>query len=188
MRRLNKEFYEIHDFVAKSGMKMSILKLRNQMWKVIIHGPPVTKFEGTSHPFIIQFPEKYPFEPPMIYNADEDDRYPFLLGGNVAPFKILREKWCLAIPISLPITALYHLFIVNGKKKDNKENCQNKKVVPIDVPMIAVEAFEKTVVERVKTGTLSKSRGQALLELVKNFFRKNQNEEDIDKDLQKLHA
>ena len=69
---------------------MSILKLRGQMWKVIIHGPPDTKFDGTSHPFIIQFPEKYPLEPPMIYNADEDERFPFLLGGNVAPFKILR--------------------------------------------------------------------------------------------------
>jgi hypothetical protein len=82
---------------------------------------------------------------------------------------------------------LYHLFIVNGKKEEeNKENCELKKVVPIDVPMIAIESFEKTVVERHKTGTLSKSRAQALLELVKNVFRKNQSEEDIDKELEKL--
>ena len=73
-------------------MKMSVLKLRGQMWKVIIHGPPETIFEGKNQAFIVQFPQGYPFDPPMIYTADEDIRLPFLLGGNIAPFKILRYK------------------------------------------------------------------------------------------------
>ena len=90
----------------------------------------------------------------------------------------------------MPITALYHLFIINGKPEENIENKPPKRVVPIEVPMIAVDAFIKTVEERVRTGTLTKRQAQRPLNLVKNLFKKcenQENSEEIDKDLAKLH-
>ena len=118
-------------------------------------------------------------------------------------------NWFPACPISLPITALYYHFIINGKAKSENDASTTKEAAflmkPIEIPKIAFEAFIKTVEKRVKAGTLSEKRAKNPLGIVKNLAKKAENDKKkidekkikeekttddnnkIDEELEKLH-
>ncbi|CBY32296.1 unnamed protein product [Oikopleura dioica] len=102
-----------------------------------------TSFEGKICNFMIDFPPGFPFYPPDIYCIDKSD-HSFLHEGNRIPFFFLDDSsWSQNYPLTLFITGIYRLFMINRLQALQQESKERKH--RIYIPICAIDMYTDVI-------------------------------------------
>jgi ubiquitin-conjugating enzyme E2 D/E len=100
IRRLKKEWSDIHHEIEKSNESMKVVLINDELthWNANIKGPVDSPFENGNFSLDITFPNEYPFKPPIIKFFNKI-YHPNISASGAICLDILKDQWSPALSI-----------------------------------------------------------------------------------------